>query len=93
MKITKAAPLAAVALAGALALAACGSDNGGGGSSSASGTSSIACESGSLKASGSSAQKNAMAAWINAYQTACSGATIDYQANGSGAGIKDFINK
>jgi phosphate transport system substrate-binding protein len=34
-----------------------------------------------------------MAAWINAYQTACSGATIDYQANGSGAGIKDFINK
>lgn len=92
MNITKAAPIAAVALAGALTLAACGSDNGGG-STSASGSSSIACESGSLKASGSSAQKNAMAAWINAYQTACSGATIDYQANGSGAGIKDFINK
>ncbi|HET7902645.1 MAG TPA: phosphate ABC transporter substrate-binding protein PstS [Candidatus Nanopelagicales bacterium] len=92
MNISKAAPLAAVALAGALALTACGSDNGGG-SSTASGSSSIACESGSIKASGSSAQKNAMAAWINAYQVACSGATIDYQANGSGAGIKDFINK
>jgi len=34
-----------------------------------------------------------MAEWINGYQSACSGATIDYQANGSGAGIKDFINK
>jgi phosphate transport system substrate-binding protein len=34
-----------------------------------------------------------MAEWINAYQTSCPGATIDYQANGSGAGIQDFINK
>ena len=91
MNTTRTARIAVVALTGALALAACGSDNGG--SSSASGSSSISCESGSIKASGSSAQKNAMAAWINAYQTACSGATIDYQANGSGAGIKDFINK
>ncbi len=47
---------------------------------------------GSIKASGSSAQKNAMAEWINAFQTANTGATIDYQANGSGAGIQDFIN-
>jgi phosphate transport system substrate-binding protein len=92
VNITGTARLAAVALAGALALAACGSDNGGG-SSSASGNGSITCSSGSIKASGSSAQKNAMTAWINAYQTACAGTTIDYQANGSGAGIKDFINK
>lgn len=92
MNTTRTARIAVVALTGALALAACGSDNGGG-SSSASGSSSISCESGSIKASGSSAQKNAMTAWINAYQTACSGAQIDYQANGSGAGIKDFINK
>ena len=92
MNTTRTARIAVVALAGALALAACGSDNGGS-SSSASGSSSISCESGSIKASGSSAQKNAMTAWINAYQTACSGAQIDYQANGSGAGIKDFINK
>ena len=47
---------------------------------------------GSIKASGSSAQKNAMAEWINAFQSANTGATIDYQANGSGAGIQDFIN-
>jgi len=93
VNITGTARLAAVALAGALALAACGSDNGGtSGSSSGSGSTSCA-PAGSIKASGSSAQKNAMISWINAYQTACAGTTIDYQANGSGAGIKDFINK
>jgi phosphate transport system substrate-binding protein len=48
--------------------------------------------SGSIKASGSSAQKNAMAEWINAFQTKNPSVTIDYQANGSGAGIQDFIN-
>jgi len=93
VNITGKARLAAVAIVGALALAACGSDSGSGSSSSASGSANVNCVSGSIKASGSSAQKNAMAEWINAYQTACSGATIDYQANGSGAGIKDFINK
>jgi len=83
---------AAVVITAALALAACGSD-GGSSASSASGSSNANCVSGSIKASGSSAQKNAMAEWINAYQKSCNGATIDYQANGSGAGIKDFINK
>lgn len=90
MTIKRTATIAAVTLAGALALAACGSDNGGGSSSN---SASANCASGSIKSSGSTAQKNAMTSWINAYQTACSGATIDYQANGSGAGIKDFINK
>ena len=33
-----------------------------------------------------------MAEWINAFQTANPDVTIDYQANGSGAGIQDFIN-
>ncbi len=89
MTISRTARLAAVAVAGVLALAACGSDGG----SSASSSGDANCVSGSLKASGSSAQKNAMAEWINGYQSNCSGATIDYQANGSGAGIQDFINK
>ena len=87
MHISRNARIAAVAIAGTLALAACGSDGGSSSSSNAN------CVSGSLKASGSSAQKNAMAEWVNAYQTSCTGATIDYQANGSGAGVKDFINK
>lgn len=80
---------AAVSAALALTLAGCsdsGTDAGTGDATSGSGIS------GSIKASGSSAQKNAMAEWINAFQTKNPGVTIDYQANGSGAGIQDFIN-
>ncbi len=93
MNITGKTAFAAVAITAALALAACGSDGGSSAGTSASGSSSTNCVSGSIKASGSTAQKNAMAEWINSYQKSCNGATIDYQANGSGAGIKDFINK
>jgi phosphate transport system substrate-binding protein len=81
--------------AAVLALAACGSSSGGGSSvaPSASGSiAGIACAAGSLNASGSSAQGNAMSAWITAYQTTCSDATIEYSPSGSGAGILDFIN-
>jgi phosphate transport system substrate-binding protein len=77
---------ALLAVATTLSLTACGSDDNGG---SATPTSTLT---GALKASGSSAQKNAMAEWINGFQTANPGVTIDYQANGSGAGVKDFIN-
>jgi phosphate transport system substrate-binding protein len=87
------AAIASVAVTGMLALAACGSDNNTGsaptGSASAAG---ISCQSGSIKASGSSAQKNAITQWITDYQTACSGATINYSPSGSGAGVQDFIN-
>src|SRR5437870_5665778 len=88
------AAIAVATVASALALAACGSDNNNSPSSSA-GTgaaSSIACKTGDIKASGSSAQKNAMTTWINKYQEACSGATIEYSPSGSGAGVQDFIN-
>ncbi|GAA0709752.1 phosphate ABC transporter substrate-binding protein PstS [Dactylosporangium roseum] len=88
--------IAGIALTATLALAACGSDNnetpnasGGGGASGTAG-SGITCASGSLSARGSSAQKNAMDEWIKAYQQACSGAKIDYQGDGSGAGITAF---
>lgn len=84
--------LAALAATGILALAACGSEAGGTNGSGDATIGGQACATGALKASGSSAQANAMTEWINAYQTACEGATIDYQPNGSGAGIQDFIN-
>jgi phosphate transport system substrate-binding protein len=42
-------------------------------------------------ASGSTAQANAMTQFINAYQKACPGQTLSYTANGSGAGISDFL--
>jgi phosphate ABC transporter phosphate-binding protein len=44
-----------------------------------------------LTASGSTAQANAMTKFVDAYRTACAGQTLNYTANGSGAGIKDFL--
>jgi phosphate transport system substrate-binding protein len=44
-----------------------------------------------LRASGSTAQANAMAQFVDAYKKACSGQTFNYTANGSGAGIDDFL--
>jgi phosphate transport system substrate-binding protein len=84
--------IAAVATA-TFALAACGSDNPNetpAGDSSA-GKSAIDCKTGSLTAQGSTAQKNAIDEWVKAYQQACTGAQINYQATGSGAGIQAFI--
>ncbi len=94
MHMSRTIKLAALAATGVLALAACGSESSGSNGTSDGGATigGQACASGALKASGSSAQANAMTEWINAYQSACEGATIDYQPNGSGAGIQDFIN-
>ncbi|MFC6063637.1 phosphate ABC transporter substrate-binding protein PstS [Streptomyces ochraceiscleroticus] len=96
---------ALAALSGVLALASCGSDDSpeSGGSSSA--TSASASGSGSaapggavkcgkaatLRASGSTAQQNAMRFWIRNYQKACDGTRIQYEGSGSGAGQKDFL--
>ncbi|OBI03274.1 phosphate ABC transporter substrate-binding protein PstS [Mycobacterium sp. E2462] len=44
-----------------------------------------------LAASGSTAQANAMTKFIEAYRKACSGQTLDYNANGSGNGVSDFL--
>lgn len=44
-----------------------------------------------LAASGSTAQANAMTRFIDAYRKACSGQTLDYNANGSGNGVSDFL--
>ena len=85
---------------GALMLSACGSNNtasqGGAtsGSSASSGSSSANVSCGgkqTLKASGSTAQANAMARFVNAFEQACSGQTLNYTANGSGAGINEFV--
>ncbi|MBI1378333.1 MAG: phosphate ABC transporter substrate-binding protein PstS [Frankiales bacterium] len=93
MTFSRKAGFAAAAVAGLVLLSACGSDAGTSSSSAAGGQIAGAdCASGSIKASGSTAQLNAMTEWINGYQTACTGATVDYQGVGSGAGITDFIN-
>ncbi|MGB5112890.1 MAG: phosphate ABC transporter substrate-binding protein PstS [Mycobacterium sp.] len=46
----------------------------------------------SLKASGSTAQANAMTRFIDAYQKACPGHTLTYTSNGSGAGVSEFLS-
>jgi phosphate transport system substrate-binding protein len=83
---------AVLATAGALALSACGSDNNSSPSTpgSSAAASSIVCSNGSLTSSGSTAQANAMSEWIKAYQTKCSGATINYGGGGSGQGVSQF---
>ncbi|MEU7857682.1 phosphate ABC transporter substrate-binding protein PstS [Nonomuraea sp. NPDC049141] len=45
----------------------------------------------SISGSGSSAQKGAMDAWRAEFQRVHPDLRVDYQANGSGAGIRDFI--
>jgi phosphate transport system substrate-binding protein len=44
-----------------------------------------------LTASGSTAQANAMTKFVAAYGKVCAGQTLNYTANGSGAGISDFL--
>ncbi|MFG2886646.1 phosphate ABC transporter substrate-binding protein PstS [Streptomyces sp. NPDC048297] len=93
----RALSLGAVAVTGALALTACGSDDNGGGSkasgnpSSATQASSIKCDDakGQLLADGSSAQKNAIDAWVKEFSQAC-GVQINYKGGGSGAGVTAF---
>ncbi|MGX4690818.1 phosphate ABC transporter substrate-binding protein PstS [Streptomyces sp. JNUCC 63] len=95
-KNRRALALGALAVSGALALTACGSDetggknNAGGGSTTAS-NSSVKCDDakGQLLADGSSAQKNAIDAWVKQFSQAC-GVQINYKGGGSGAGITAF---
>ncbi len=45
-----------------------------------------------LIASGSTAQSNAVTKFVDAYHKACPGQTLNYTANGSGAGISEFLS-
>uniref|UniRef100_A0AAU3GTZ9 Phosphate-binding protein n=1 Tax=Streptomyces sp. NBC_01401 TaxID=2903854 RepID=A0AAU3GTZ9_9ACTN len=93
----RATALGALAVSGALVLTACGSDDntgaekeGGGKTTTA--ASDIKCDDaeGQLRASGSSAQKNAMDLWVKNYMAACSGVEINYSSSSSGEGIVAF---
>src|SRR6201999_1555162 len=44
-----------------------------------------------ISASGSTAQANAMKRFVSAYGKSCPGHSLNYTANGSGAGIKEFL--
>ncbi|WP_369234875.1 phosphate ABC transporter substrate-binding protein PstS [Streptomyces sp. R21] len=93
----RALTLGALAVSGALALTACGSDDtgskdNGGGKTATAAAGSIKCDDakGQLLADGSSAQKNAIDAWVKAFTQACSGVQINYKGGGSGAGVTAF---
>ncbi|NMO51724.1 phosphate ABC transporter substrate-binding protein PstS [Actinoplanes sp. TBRC 11911] len=76
----------AAALAILLSTAACSASRG------EAAPANIACASGSVKAQGSSAQTNAVNAWIKNYQVSCPDATIAYDSAGSGAGVRAFAD-
>lgn len=83
------AAIAGAALA-TVVLAACGSDNNSGTPKAGSSTDS-SCPKGSIMASGSSAQANAVSEWVKGYNATCADASINYQSVGSGAGVQAFI--
>ncbi|MEQ4302557.1 phosphate ABC transporter substrate-binding protein PstS [Plantactinospora sp. B6F1] len=92
MKLQRHGTIACLALATALAVSACGSDNNEPTEASAAGsTPATDCATGTINAQGSSAQKNAVDEWRKAYQQKCTGSTINYEPSGSGAGIQAFI--
>jgi phosphate transport system substrate-binding protein len=99
VKLNRSGVAVSVLAAAALLLAGCGSDNnspssGGGASGAAAGESGVQCGGKpTLKASGSTAQANAMTRFVAAFESACSGQTLNYTSNGSGAGVSEFIGK
>lgn len=97
MKIQRHGAVLGLVAAGALLLSACGSDNNtgsGGTNTQTNAASKVECGGkAKLKASGSSAQANAMTRFVTAYESACDGQSLDYNSNGSGAGVKEFNGK
>ncbi|GAA3712396.1 phosphate ABC transporter substrate-binding protein PstS [Nonomuraea antimicrobica] len=89
--------LAAVAVVGALSLAACGTDNNAGSGTTSSASSSAPAAgndnavSGMINAAGSSAQANAITEWTKNFTATNPGVTLNYQPSGSGAGVQAFI--
>jgi phosphate transport system substrate-binding protein len=74
-------------------LTACGNDNNASGGNTTTPTSSSNVSCGgkpTLKASGSTAQANAMTRFVKAFEQACPGHAVNYTPNGSGAGISEF---
>jgi phosphate transport system substrate-binding protein len=79
---------------GAVMLSGCGGDNHATGGSATTGTSpaKVACGGKpALRASGSTAQGNAMTRFVKAFEQTCPGQSLNYTTNGSGAGISEFL--
>jgi phosphate transport system substrate-binding protein len=93
VKLTGSAAALSLLVTSALVLSGCGSNANTSSSKSSASSASVDCGGkGKLKASGATAQENAMEQFVYAYVHACPGHTLDYNANGSGAGVTDFVN-
>lgn len=91
MDLKRTGALIGLAALTTVGLAACSDDNSGT-NSTAQTVAGVECQGKpDLNASGSSAQNNAMTIFANSYSTSCAGQAIDYNSNGSGAGVKEFI--
>jgi phosphate transport system substrate-binding protein len=87
----RALALGALAVSGALVLTACGSDSNTS-KTTEKAAAKIKCDGkGKLLSSGSSAQKNAVDAWVKNYQAACKDTQINYKDIGSGGGIQEWL--
>jgi phosphate transport system substrate-binding protein len=103
VKIKRHASVLGLIAASAIALAACGSDDntpsapsGGGATNGDDAPAAVQVECGgkkALKASGATAQANAMTRFQAAYEARCDGFTLNYTSNGSGAGVTEFVGK
>jgi phosphate transport system substrate-binding protein len=91
MKFNRTGAVLSLLTVGALVLAGCGGTTHA--SSPSSSPAPVQCGGKKqLKASGATAQENAMEQFVFAYVHACAGSTLDYNANGSGAGVTDFLS-
>ncbi len=100
MKPNRFGAAVSILAAGALLLSACGSDENktssgattSGGGTAGDSAAAVNCSGKkALKASGSSAQANAITRFVTAYESACPGFTLNYTSSGSGAGVSEFI--
>lgn len=97
MKLQRYAATAGAGLLAVATLAACGTNNNtptnSASSGSASPSASVACGTGTLNIAGSTAQQNAIDKFAIDFQNNCAGSTVNYNGNGSGAGLTSFENK
>ncbi|MCV7428689.1 phosphate ABC transporter substrate-binding protein PstS [Mycobacterium montefiorense] len=93
MRINRFGAVLSVLATGALMLSACGEGRNASEGKTTTATSSVksTCPGATkLKASGSTAQANAMTRFVKAFEQACPGHAVNYTPNGSGAGISEF---
>ncbi|WP_096289949.1 phosphate ABC transporter substrate-binding protein PstS [Mycobacterium ahvazicum] len=93
MRINRFGAVLCVLATAAVMLSACGNDDNAVGEKTTTPAAPVKVVCGGkpkLKASGSTAQANAMTRFVKAYEQSCPGHTVNYTANGSGAGISEF---